>query len=181
MLKLMPKQNWKKGFTLIELLIVITIIGILATFVIISFTSAQAKARDARRRADFDALKKALEIYKSDTSDGTYPICPASAKFCTITTAVNFNSTPPMSPTYIKSVPQDPINNGSDCQASPRNLVYCYWPGKTTTSFGTTCSSSCNSYLLFACIENGKDTSTNTAGDATCSNYGGRNYSISPP
>jgi len=38
----------KKGFTLIELLVVIAIIGILASVVLVTFPSAQKKAKDSR-------------------------------------------------------------------------------------------------------------------------------------
>ena len=62
----------KRGFTLIELLVVIAIIGILASFAIASFNSAQAKGRDSRRKADLDAIKKALELYKTDTTGAKY-------------------------------------------------------------------------------------------------------------
>jgi prepilin-type N-terminal cleavage/methylation domain-containing protein len=56
----------KRAFTLIELLVVIAIIGILATFVVASFNNAQSKARDVRRKADLDAVKKALVLYQTD-------------------------------------------------------------------------------------------------------------------
>src|SRR3990167_11030107 len=68
-------QSKSKGFTLIELLVVIAIIGILASFAIASFTSAQAKGRDSRRKADLDAVSKALELNKSDCIGGAwYPV-----------------------------------------------------------------------------------------------------------
>ena len=54
------------GFTLIELLVVITIIGILAGFVFVSFTKAQQKSRDSKRKADLEAVKKTLYLWRAD-------------------------------------------------------------------------------------------------------------------
>lgn len=54
-----------------ELLVVIVIIGILATIALRSFSGAQAKARDARRKRDVDSITKALEAYYNDK--GQYP------------------------------------------------------------------------------------------------------------
>src|SRR3990167_2423648 len=53
------KQGQFPGFTLIELLVVITIIGILAGLILVSFSSAQAPARDSSRKSDLDVLKQA--------------------------------------------------------------------------------------------------------------------------
>lgn len=51
------------GFTLIELMVVVAIIGILMSVGIVAFSGAQRNSRDAKRRADVDALGKALEQY----------------------------------------------------------------------------------------------------------------------
>jgi prepilin-type N-terminal cleavage/methylation domain-containing protein len=56
-------KKYKKGFTLIELLVVVAILGLLATIVAVSLTSARARARDARRVADVRQVELALELY----------------------------------------------------------------------------------------------------------------------
>ncbi len=54
------------GFTLVELLVVVAIIGLLSAIGMVVFADAQAKGRDAKRRADIDSIAKALEIHKTD-------------------------------------------------------------------------------------------------------------------
>jgi len=64
-------QKNKKGFTLIELIVVIAIIGILAALIIIRITTSMADARNAKRFADFDAITKALKLFKIDGGTNT--------------------------------------------------------------------------------------------------------------
>ena len=125
-------KSKSKGFTLIELLVVIAIIGILATFVVASFTSAQQRGRDARRKSDLDALKKALLLMKND-STGTvfYP-----------TTAQGLAS---ITSTYIKAVPTDPSTGGS------------YTYAGTGACSGTWPVAGCPTYTLYANLENAGD------------------------
>jgi prepilin-type N-terminal cleavage/methylation domain-containing protein len=59
----MAKKIKTRGFTLIELLVVISIIGLLASVVLVALNSSRAKARDTKRVADLNQLRKALEIY----------------------------------------------------------------------------------------------------------------------
>lgn len=151
-LKLMPilnarrlTLNAKRGFTLIELLVVITIIGILATFIVASFSSAQAKSRDSRRKSDMDALKKALELAKGDSSNGAfYPGCTATNE-CLITTVA---LQPVITPAYIKAVPADPKGFAAACNAADHG--YCYNAG----CFTSYCAST---YTLRACLENASE------------------------
>ena len=60
-----------KGFTIVELLIVIVVIGILAAITIVAYNGVQQRSRDSKRLSDMSAIKKALELYKTDT--GTFP------------------------------------------------------------------------------------------------------------
>lgn len=57
------KKN--KGFTLLELLVVIGIIALLVSVATVSYSAAQLRTRDARRKADLNAMKDALEQYYS--------------------------------------------------------------------------------------------------------------------
>jgi len=62
----------KKGFTLIELLVAISILAVISGIGIISYRTAQQKARDSKRKADLEQVRAALEMYRSDTE--TYPV-----------------------------------------------------------------------------------------------------------
>ena len=63
----------KKAFTLVELLVVISIIGILATLTLASFTQAQKQARDTQRKSDIKQYQTLLESY-ANNNGGAYPI-----------------------------------------------------------------------------------------------------------
>lgn len=67
-----------RGFSLIELLVVITIIGILAGALTISFNKAREMARDSKRQADLKELQLALELYKSQHRVYPDPGCGSS-------------------------------------------------------------------------------------------------------
>jgi general secretion pathway protein G len=94
-----------RGFTLVELLVVIGIISILATILLLQLGTARAKSRDAKRIADVNQVRSALEAYFDD--NGTYPIF---ADFATL------------APKYLSVVPKDPLTsscttayNGAGC------------------------------------------------------------------
>ncbi len=94
----------KKGFTLIELLITITIIAVLASIGIVTYTSVTLSARDTRRKLDLQLIAQALEVYYQ--KNGQYPITNwvySSSGDSWISGLV---------PTYISSAPVDPKANG---------------------------------------------------------------------
>lgn len=66
----MPKNS---GLTLIELLIVISIIAILSTIGTLIFFGAVKNARDARRKADIEAISLAWEVNYTRGSPA-YPV-----------------------------------------------------------------------------------------------------------
>ncbi|EKE15060.1 MAG: hypothetical protein ACD_12C00171G0007 [uncultured bacterium] len=116
----------KKGFTLIELLIVIIILGVLAALITGNFFTSLKKGRDAKRKADLEQIKQALEMYYEDKR--TYPTFtfPFGSKLCE---NVGCGASEKV---YMQKVPDDPVS-GKDYQY--------------LSSDGT-------DYKLFACLEN---------------------------
>ena len=65
-------KNFQRGFTLFELLVSVSIIGIMVALAVVSYSTAQRKARDARRIRDMKAIQTAAEQYYS-LSNYSYP------------------------------------------------------------------------------------------------------------
>jgi general secretion pathway protein G len=87
------------GFTLIELIVVITIIGILATFVVVSTAGRSDQAKVAKVKADFSSIKTAASMFRED--HGRWP------------DSLDELLSPPESPNggtfkYLESQPNDP-------------------------------------------------------------------------
>ncbi len=62
----------KKAFTLLEMLVVIGIISVLVTMGFVSYSTAQKKARDAKRQSDLKSFQATLEQCYS-VNGYTYP------------------------------------------------------------------------------------------------------------
>ncbi len=130
----------RQGFTLVELLIVISIIGVLAGFLFVNFSSVRERGRDARRKSDLDQLKTALRLYyndyqhyPTDDSDGNLNGCGVTGdQACTW--GENFGTN---TMSYMK-LPLDPVNQGS--------LIYRY------EMYGSE-----DGFRLFANLENNSD------------------------
>jgi len=57
------KLKISKAFTLLEMLVVIGIIAVLVSMGIASYSTAQKKARDAKRKSDLKTIQTAFEQY----------------------------------------------------------------------------------------------------------------------
>lgn len=99
-----PVGRSERGFTLIELLVVVAIIGLLASVIVASFGTAQAKARDARRMEDVSMLQKALALYQ--VTGATYPISMAT----TTLTGADSVSSALINAGAMATIPKDPLS-----------------------------------------------------------------------
>lgn len=133
MKRFLKKIKREKGFTLVELLVVLTIIGVLATILMVNFVGIRQRARDSQRKGDLLQIQSALELYRAD--QGTYPIAnelPCGVAF--------IGGVAPNENTYMQKVPCDPLGatyyNGGE-------YVYISSDGMT--------------YSLAACLENPAD------------------------
>lgn len=98
------------GFTLIELLITIAIVGIISTIGFYTYSSSQAKARDAKRKQDIHQIQTALQLYYND--HGYYPYGSSADTTCQQNNYYfSTCSTPPWIPgltsSYIPALPVD--------------------------------------------------------------------------
>lgn len=96
----------KKGFTLLEMLVVVGIIAVLVSIGISSYSTAQKKARDAKRKSDLKSIQSALEQY--------YSICgfqyPSPSTNNTVPSSISCNDP---SVVIMNPVPLDPKTNAS--------------------------------------------------------------------
>lgn len=160
------------GFTLVELLVVITILGILASIVLVAFRGAQIRGRDVQRKSDLKSISSALELFYSDY--GRYPAsgndeilaCPYSQATSTGTACVwgtgefrDVDSANVTKTIYIRVMPKDPT----------KSFNYIYRVDATGSR-----------YQLFARLENDQDPSLIDSSQ-TCGGNNLCNFAITSP
>ena len=154
------------GFTMIEIMIVMTIIGLIVGMGGMAYSNAVRQGRDARRKVDLDQIRSALELYRSNETDATYP--------------TSTSGTPPylsqaLVTSYIK-VPMDPSNKKS----------YYYTSSQSDGSACGFAATYCRDYTLATYLETAK-VSSDCAGVPDLSCYGANgstavdcNYCVGP-
>lgn len=122
-------NNSKRGFTLVELMIVITVIAILATIAVVSFTRVQKQARDTKRKAEIKSLQTALQAYFTEKQHypNTAPVTPGTAQVASVALTG-------LAPDYIPSIPTGPL--GAASTVVPPNTDYIFVTDSTGFTYG---------------------------------------------
>lgn len=106
----------KKGFTLIEVLVAVTIIAVLVSIGVVSYSSVNKRSRDAKRKGDVEQLRSALEMYRADI--GSYPNLGGGSWVDASGLSVTLVSA------YLPAIPSDP--KGTQYHYKATSLyVYC--------------------------------------------------------
>lgn len=131
----MSINNFRKGFTLLELLVVISIIAILITIGLTSFTTSQKKGRDAKRKSDIKDVQNALEQYYS-ICGYRYPT-PTGTFFISVncsSPAISIMPTAPIDPRVVTPYFCGPTPGASNC-TSTSYTVCAMLEGETPNTF----------------------------------------------
>lgn len=124
----------KNGFTLFELLVSISIIAVLTAVAVVSFGGVSKRARDAKRTADLEKIRMAMEAIKQ--VGGTYP------------SSINLL----VSPTpYLQQIPLDPKDKTAYSFVSTN---YTYTLGAKMEDVGSTNCTSCSGTCSGGCNYN---------------------------
>lgn len=100
----------QKGFTFVELLVSVTIVAVLMGAAIVSYSNTNQRSRDAKRQADLQMIRSALEICRANT--GTYPA------------SIYDNITCSDGTTTLNGTPKDPKTAGQYTYNRPTTTTY---------------------------------------------------------
>jgi len=149
-----PRFRSPKGFTLIELLVVIAIIGILASIVLVSLTSARAKGRDARRVSELKEISKLIALNADPAVNigysGIQSLTPGFVRLSLLTAPVSFAA--------FKDI------SGITTACTPTFTTNCDYAMATAGVLGSTGNVTTQRYMVCARLETNYGPLSGTAG-----------------
>src|SRR3989344_5662451 len=154
-------EKRQQGFTLIELLVVISIIGLLASVVLVALNGARAKSRDAKRVADMNQFAKALELYFN--SCNSYPVVTSST---TLTSSISI---------YQGTAASCGFNTGSGgnggISSTPSGTVLARFATAPTPGDSALCQTGSNNSYVYRSFDNTNLTTPSDGSDTSAAGY----------
>lgn len=127
----------KKAFTLVEILVVTTIIALLASIAVVSYSQFVKQGRDARRKTDLEQIRAAIELYRNFKN--VYPTPGMVFGTDQIVDGATI---------YMSKIPNDPKSPGYTYYFTSTTTDYtlcAYIEGGSTAGVSPTCGdSNCN-------------------------------------
>lgn len=134
-LKINKILHSSRGFTLIELLVTISVLSVLSTIAVITYSGITSRSRDNIRIRNLQTIKQALELYRGDIR--SYP--PTSginlSTDTTLTNCTGISGCTNITSTYLKQIPKD-----SDTSRKYYYLALPSSPACDNNSLATTCT-----------------------------------------
>lgn len=146
----LTNKNKKKSFTLLEMLVVIGIISVLVSIGFSSYSTAQKKSRDAKRKNDLKAIQNAFEQYYSICNYQYPPALPPGGSKLTATTT---NCPSLSSNVDIITIPTDPLGGNYQCAGTCNSSGYTICP-KDLGGGKYLETENCNSTNKSCCVSN---------------------------
>ncbi len=145
----------QRGFTMIELLIVMAIIALLSGLSLFALQNARKQGRDAKRKADLEVIRSAIELFKADCN-----VYPSSLPATNLQGTLALGCTPSNGNTYYQKLPADPSST----------QTYAYTRGPTSTT-----------YVLCSTLEDPPSPANDTTGCGGCGTPTGCGYRVVSP
>ncbi|KKR81247.1 MAG: Type II secretion system protein G [Candidatus Daviesbacteria bacterium GW2011_GWA1_41_61] len=151
-------KRLSRGFSLIELLIVVSIIIILITIAVSSYSGFQKNSRDVKRQTDLKIIQSALEQYHADQSYYASNSAMVAATLSGLTSGLK---------TYLRVFPKDPKAD------SDLTFKYLYEASPSGCQNDPVLKNYCTGYRMCAKLET-------TPSGSICSFDGSLNYEVTP-
>lgn len=168
------KNKSLKGFTLIELLVVITIIGILATIVVVNLNTARGRGQDTAIKEQMSQLRAAAALYY-DTSFGytTGAVASAVTNAACITAGGGVGASIPAGSFFADS---DVIRSMVQLNRNAADIPQCSWGTGAATSQTWVITSKMRVGGKFFCVDSmgsaleitSRSITASGSGDVTC-------------
>lgn len=157
-------------FTIVELLVVVAVIGILAAVGVMTYSTQQKKAREARRISDIGAIADAIQ--QEISMNQSVPAAATESNVSTVLTALVTDG-------LLAQIPNEPLT-GASAQGTSDRCQYYMYSAPTTSAINAASSLGQRQYALSFHSEVNQGSSTAAVTHSMNSNFTSlKNFNVS--